>query len=491
MAISLQTQAVLLLTASLGRADRNGARPLTIAQWARLNEWLESFGFDPGSLVSEGPGKILSEWSDQKISLERVDSLLGRSAALGFAIEKWKRAGLWILTRSDPDYPARLGERLGRSAPPILFGCGPRSLLGRGGLAVVGSRDASEEDLKFSRELGEAASIQGHSILSGGARGVDRHAMRGALDNEGTSVGVLADGILRAATDSLYRRPLLSGQLALVSAVSPEGSFAVHSLMVRNRYIYCLADAAVVVASAHGRGGTWSGATENTTKGWVPLWAKQTNEPGSGNEHLVANGARWLAPSALESISELFEQIDDMKEPPQNGVSEQTAVPQVDKSLVHGDIEFYDLFLARLKELVPTEPLSTADFSCQFQIAKGQIEVWIRRGVDERRIERSTGPVRYRAAQHEKQRPLAEQADSCQVSPELQTSQLTIPRNLEFYDLFLAKMKQHTAEDPLSSSEVARRLGIAKGQVDNWIGRGVKQGAIRRTSRPVLYQASA
>lgn len=51
--------------------------------------------------------------------------------------------GLWVVVRGDEDYPARLKQRPRGDAPPVLFGCGDRRLLDRGGIAVVGARDAA------------------------------------------------------------------------------------------------------------------------------------------------------------------------------------------------------------------------------------------------------------------------------------------------------------------------------------------------------------
>ena len=78
----------------------------------------------------------------------------GTFCRLGLALEKWQRAGLWVMTRSDEDYPFRLKSRLKYDAPPVLFGCGNRQLLDRGGIAVVGSRDATEGDLGCASMLG-------------------------------------------------------------------------------------------------------------------------------------------------------------------------------------------------------------------------------------------------------------------------------------------------------------------------------------------------
>ena len=478
----LGTQAALLLTVSLGKADRDGTKPLSPGEWARLTDRLEDLGFDLSALMTGNLRDVLSGWEETSITPDRMDRLLGRGAALGLAVEKWQRAGLWILARSGPGYPTRLAHRLGRTTPPVLFGCGARPLLERGGLAVVGSRDASEDDLAFSEHLGEAASKQGYSIVSGGARGVDRSAMKGALGSEGTAVAVLADSLLRAATSSLYRRPLLSGDLVLVSAVNPEARFNVGNAMARNRYIYCLSDAAVVVASARGSGGTWNGACENAKAGWVPLWVKQTADIDSGNVDLVARGACWL-PDPLKSVAELFGRQDAA--PALDGVSEEARSWEAPNLTIPKDLEFFDLFLARLMAITAEEPLSEAEVAERLSVAKGQVKEWIKRGVIEGKIERVTRPVRYCAPNRERPLPLDEPVEGQSEPLE------AVPSGLLFQHLFFERMKQLSADEACSADFVARSLGVARGQVNKWLGQGVAVGKILRTAKPVRYRALA
>ena len=493
------TQAALLLTVSLGRADREGAEPLSPGEWARLSGWLGDRGLDPSVLLENDFREALSGWEDRSVTQDRLDGLLGRGAALGLAVEKWQRAGLWILARPDPGYPTRLARRLGPTAPPVLFGCGNRPLLERGGLAVVGSRDASEDDLDFSKSLGETASRQGYSIVSGGARGVDRSAMKGAFDGEGTVVAVLADSLLRAATSALYRRPLFSGDLALVCAVNPEARFNVGNAMARNRYIYCLADAAVVVASARGSGGTWNGACENAKAGWVPLWVKRTSDPASGNAGLIEQGARPL-PDPLESLATLFERSDEVPAPIPAGFSEETrawdpmspeATPIAEQDSAVGgvpeDLDFYQLFLALLTAATAEGPRSVADVAKRLHIAKGQVEKWLKRGVTEGAVERVTKPVRYRAPHREQSLPLEEPAAGRPSPRAPNTVPTAVLSELEFQDLFLTRLGKLTADEPCSSAAIARSLDVAPGQVNAWLRCGVADGRIHKTNKPVRY----
>ena len=86
----------------------------------------EGAGAAPAALLAGEPSRLLSGWVDDKVSPERIRALLSRSPALALALEKWQRAGLWVITRSDPDYPVRLEQLLRNSSPPLFFGCGNR-----------------------------------------------------------------------------------------------------------------------------------------------------------------------------------------------------------------------------------------------------------------------------------------------------------------------------------------------------------------------------
>src|SRR5690606_25446543 len=182
-------------------------------------------------------------------------------------------------------------DKLGDQAPPLFHGAGDRKKLGTKALAVVGSRHAAPEDMRFARQLGHAAASQGWSIVSGGARGIDEAAMRGAIEAKGTVIGVLADSLLRTATSHKYRDAIQRSDIVLLSPFHPEAGFLGANAMARNKYVYCLSRAAVVVCSDTGKGGTWAGATEDLKKQWVPVWVKHQGDARSGNRALAGRGA--------------------------------------------------------------------------------------------------------------------------------------------------------------------------------------------------------
>ena len=91
-----------------------------------------------------------------------------------------------------------------------------QNLLNKGGVAVIGSRDADEGDLNFTQHIGKETALQGYSIVQV-VHAVDQSAMMGALDNEGTAIGVMADSLLKATSSAKYRNKIMSGDLVLIS----------------------------------------------------------------------------------------------------------------------------------------------------------------------------------------------------------------------------------------------------------------------------------
>jgi predicted Rossmann fold nucleotide-binding protein DprA/Smf involved in DNA uptake len=235
----------------------------------------------------------------------QLAELLERHGQLAFELERLERLGMWYVTVEGDGYPQLLLERLGSGAPPILFGLGGRSLFGQPGLAVVGSRDASPAALEMAREAGAQAARQGWVLVSGAARGVDAESMRGAFEAGGQVIGAAPDGLERHLRDASLRSAFADGSAAYVSPYRPDARFTVGAAMGRNKLIYCLAQAAVVVHTAAGSGGTWSGAIEALKHHWVPVYVSAEGDPVKGNEELVQRGGTRLLRDDLNDLDAL------------------------------------------------------------------------------------------------------------------------------------------------------------------------------------------
>lgn len=400
MSVSHNTQAILLLTAHFSKAKNEAVKPLTMKEWGRFTWWLRKRSLTPEDLMTGRLDELLNGWSDKTITMERIEGLMHRGSALALALEKWFRAGLWVMTRSDPDYPTRFKQRLGIDSPAVVFGCGNRALLNGGGLAVIGSRNATEENLAYSRDLGALAASTGYSVVSGGARGVDEASMLGALEEEGTVIGVLADSLMKACSSVKYRRHLIANNLVLISTFYPEAGFNVGHAMERNKYIYCLSDAALVVHSST-KGGTWSGARENLKKQWVQLWVKRTNEKRAGNAAIVRAGAAWVPENIGDvDLTALFTTDNKEKSPQQMTLTKSDQFVQVVKEDAETyssvkDIEFYDLFLSKAQILCKDVPKTRDELADALQIHKTQLKIWLEQATDEQKLKKLFRPVRY------------------------------------------------------------------------------------------------
>jgi len=136
--LDIEKQSIVLLTSHFKKPGKDDVNPLTPTEWKVFASWLRERGYSPGSLLSEDGENIIESWNNEKISRDRLISLLKRGAQMSMILEKWSRAGIWILTRPDSDYPQKLKKRLGQLSPPVLFGSGNKSLLNLEGIAVVG-----------------------------------------------------------------------------------------------------------------------------------------------------------------------------------------------------------------------------------------------------------------------------------------------------------------------------------------------------------------
>jgi len=305
---SPNTKAILLLTSPLiiGRT-RASAPLLTPGEYNRLARHLRSIGHEPADFVSGKAGQLIDRCTSI-VDAARLESLLSRGFLLSQAVERWHARAIWVVSRADSAYPQRLRARLKERAPAILFGCGARSALDNGGLAVVGSRSADDGLAEYTKGIGRLAAKSICTVVSGGARGVDQAAMSGALEAGGNAVGVLADGLEKAVTNRGYRDLLLEGRLTLISPYDPSSSFSVGNAMQRNKSIYALADAALVVSAELGRGGTWAGAEEQLRKlHLVPIYVRSTGEPSQGLKALEELGARpWPNPRETAELERVL-----------------------------------------------------------------------------------------------------------------------------------------------------------------------------------------
>lgn len=203
----------------------------------------------------------------------------------------------------------------------------------------MGSRHIDAEAEAFARAVGRSAAQSGMQLISGAARGVDETAMHGAFEEGGSVIGVMADSLLRAAVSGKYREGIRNGQLVLISTYNPEAGFNVGNAMGRNKYIYALADFAVVVSSDYQEGGTWAGADEELRReGGHPVFVRTGAGVPKGNTELLQRGAKPFPTDGLSaSLKDVLNAAitpatEDMPSPAPTGMVEADETPEDEQS---------------------------------------------------------------------------------------------------------------------------------------------------------------
>lgn len=447
MILSADTQAILLLTSPLlVGPGTEPSEPLTPRDYKRLVQHLHQRKLRPAHLISPD-GEAVLRTCPADLEADRLRRLLGRGFQLSQAFERWQARAIWVVSRADAAYPRRLKEQLGESAPAVIYGCGDKALLERGGLAVVGSRNANFDLIDYTRSVGHLAARAGVTVVSGGAQGVDQAAMRGGLEAGGHVVGVLPDRLEEASMNREHRNWLLEGQLVLCSSSDPgakssRGVF-VGRAMDRNKLVYALADAALVVESALEDGGTWKGAVEQLDRlKLVPVYVRAKGEPSPGLDALRRKGALpWPEPQNADSLKDVL----------------QSRVPAARGAAQKG--------LALFADEGPVSPLpSVSEVPVSYDASN---EVASLRDADAAR----------EGVESEADVPVVP-GDGCGAS----VKPLSTPSDI----LFSVVREQILGllQDPKKDEEVAKALDVRREQAKAWLSRLVEEGAVEKRKRP-------
>ena len=241
----------------------------------------------------EGVGPKIAQ-AIAAVTSEQVDEELAEA----------QKHGVEILPLEDEAYPAALKNIY--DPPPVLYVRGRLAATDALAMALVGARHCTHYGLEQAERFGQLLGRAGFTVVSGGARGIDAAAHRGALVAGGRTVAVMGCGLSRTyppENDKLFEQIVADGRGALVSELPMKTAVLGGNFPTRNRIISGLALGVLVVEAAR-RSGSLITARESAEQGRVVFAVPgRVDSPLSqGANELIRNGC--ILVQNLEDILE-------------------------------------------------------------------------------------------------------------------------------------------------------------------------------------------
>jgi len=215
--------------------------------------------------------------------------------------------------------------------------------------------------------------------------------------------------------------------------------------MQRNKLIYALADASLVVSSDMNKGGTWAGATEQLDKlKFVPVYVRSTGETSVGLNALRSEGALpWPNPQDVEALQAVFDGASPTPaQAPQSGLA---------------------LFSeADAKDIAPLVP-SVAEPAPAIEAPSSEVVV--------------PAPE-----------PASLVSRPSEVLPE--TASTPVSASTTPADAVFSVVRQEITsllKAPMKDAEVATALEVSTAQAKAWLQRLVEEGVIEKQKKPAGY----
>jgi DNA processing protein len=280
------------------------------------SEWLLAMMQIPG--IGSGTAiKLAQEFSSVKDLLSATEVDLGRVG--NFDLDEIMRLrptaiqqgdDLRALSFFESDYPQELKEL--KNPPAVLWVKG--TLKPVKNVAIVGTRQPSQEGYLSAESCGSEAANLGIGVVSGLALGVDSAAHRGVLREEGYTVAVLASDVLNPTPDSNVplAHAILDAGGCLVSESPPNTSPTRHGLVQRNRIQAALSKSIVIPECGYPSGTFSTIAFGFELERLIVVFKPESNSQSSkGNELLVALSG--INPDYLDLSKKLKEKAGKRK----------------------------------------------------------------------------------------------------------------------------------------------------------------------------------
>jgi DNA processing protein len=225
-----------------------------------------------------------------------------------------------LLTLADHNYPKSLLTIT--DPPPVLYAKGQVSLLTRPSIAIVGSRNATQQGMENAERFAQVLSAAGLTVISGMALGIDACAHQGALRHApsahggGSTVAVTGTGL-----DLVYpaRHRELAHKIADAGCLLSEYPLSTPAIASnfprRNRIISGLSLGVLVVEAAAQSGSLITARSALEQGREVFAIPGSIHSPLSKGCHLLIRQGAKLVESAQDILEELRWEPDKLPDP--------------------------------------------------------------------------------------------------------------------------------------------------------------------------------
>lgn len=245
-------------------------------------------------------------------------------------------------------------------------------MLNSNAISIIGSRACSVRGIKSAKDFAKDLSINGITVISGMAVGIDTAAHIGCLEAGGNTIAVLGCGlknIFPKENIKLYHNIIENNGL-VISEYPPETPANSAQFLARNRIVSGLSLGVLVVEAAHRSGTSVTAALAKKQKKEVFCIPHELNDKhGVGTNRLIKNGAHLVtcADDILKDLN-LMQNKTSISEEAEK--CEQLGLPEVHKyvdvyNILIGPPINIDEICAKLNK--PAKYVNTALFTLELE----------------------------------------------------------------------------------------------------------------------------
>ena len=263
----------------------------------KVHELLNNFG-------SVETLKIISKSRATEAFEKRRQIRLKAIQSLQYVKEVLEAHSVKYVCNSDLNWPKRLND-LGRKKPLGIFYKGNYDVLDQESISIVGTRKSSIYGNSVAGEFAFDLASIGFNIVSGGAIGIDTASHHGALNAQGKTICVQANGLHKlypSKNEILFDKIIQNG--LVISEYPPGRNPTKNYFLDRNRIIAALSKSTMVIEAAE-----ISGAL-STARHALRMQRLVLAVPGSIHSETSAGTNELIRNREAESVSNLQQVLE-------------------------------------------------------------------------------------------------------------------------------------------------------------------------------------